>query len=181
MIARRLVLIPAVMVLFACGSSQQPASSSFATGGGAPSARAGCVDTITARDIWTRIDNRLNQIVLDPRHQGLSDVATGAALVDLQQYIQTTLVANHLTEREVDSLDSLSIPDAACAGTSLQLTIATTPTRDDYLKPDGSVDHVDPAVGTHIHLLETYSRVTGVWKESDITTLDVPSPSAQVI
>ncbi len=149
--------------------------------GGAPPAGVGCVDVAAARDIWTRVDNRLNVIVLDPNHQGLSDVATGAALTQLQQYIQQTLVASSLTEREVDSLDGLTVQSPACSSGSLQLAIATRATRGDYLKPDGSIDHSDPMVGVEVHLLESFDRVGGVWKESDVQSLDNPTPSAQVV
>jgi hypothetical protein len=178
----RLGLVAVVALLAACGSSTPATTATAPANGGAPSAAAGCVSETTARDIWTGIDVRLNAIVLDPQHHGLTDVATGAALTDLQDYIQTTLVAKRLTEREVDRLDNLTIVDAACSSTaSLQLSVSTTATRDDYLKSDGSLDHSDPAVGTMFHLIETFQRVGGVWKESAITRLDVPSPSPQVV
>lgn len=168
-------------LLTACGSTSTPAGTAPTTGG-APVAAAGCVSETSARAVWNGIDQRLNAIVLDPLHRGLADVATGAALTDLQDYIQTTLTAKHLTEREVDRLDNLTIVDAACSsGGSLEVTITTTATRDDYLKPDGSVDHSDPAVGRTFHLIESFQRVGGVWKESSFARLDVPSPSAQVV
>lgn len=182
MIARRLTLLGVTALVAACGPAQPAAGGASPTGGGAPAASAGCVSDNAARDIWTRIDQRLNQVVLDPQHRGLSDVATGTALSDLQTYIQTTLVDKHVTEREVDALDKLSVSDAACtAGAELQLAITTHSTRDDYLKPDGSVDHADPDVGTSFRLLEGFTRVGGVWKESSITRLDVPSASPQLV
>jgi hypothetical protein len=178
---RRAALIPALLLLAACAPSQSPAQATAFPAGGAPAAGAGCVDTASARDIWTRVDHRLNAIVLDPKHQGLSDVATGAALTQLQQYVQQMLVVNGVTEREVDSLDALTVSDAGCAGGSLKLTIATRATTDDYLRPDGSVDHADPMVGVEVHLLETFARVSGVWKESDVQSLESPSPSGQIV
>ncbi len=182
MMRHRLGLLGTVVVLSACGATPPATGTAGPTSGGAPTAAAGCVSESSARDIWTRIDERLNAIVLDPQHQGLSGVATGSALTNLQDYIQTTLVAKHLTEREVDRLDNLTIVDAGCASTaSLQLSITTTMTRDDYLKPDGSFDHSDPAVGRTLHLIESFQRVGAVWKESAIARLDVPSPSAQIV
>lgn len=181
---RRLLLAPACLLLAACGAAQQPSGAvSTATGvpTSAPTSAPGCVTKAAARDIWTWINNRLNAIALDPKHQGLSDVATGTALSDIQSYIQTTLVAKNLTEREVDTLDSLTVTDAACTGNSLQLTVASTVKQDDYLKPDGSVDHADSAVGTQLHLVETFDRVNGVWKESSIGDAGGTSPSPQVV
>ena len=131
----------------------------------------------TAREVWTTIDNRLNAIVLDPKHQGLSDVATGNALAQVQQYIADNLVAKGFTEREVDTLDSLSIVAAGCNNGPLTLDIRTTLKQDDYLRSDGSVDHSDSAVGTQLHLRETYVRAGGGWKEADVSDLDQPAPS----
>jgi hypothetical protein len=172
------MMLPACLLLAACGSS--PAATGFPPGGGAPSAGPGCVDTSAASDIWKSVNNRLNQIALDPRHQGLADVATGTALLQLQQYIQSTLIAKNLTEREVDTLDSLTVTDAGCNGGPLQVTVSTTVKQDDYLKPDGGVDHSDPVVGGQLHLAESFDRVKGVWKVSRVSSLDAPSPSAQV-
>jgi hypothetical protein len=174
----RFAVLPACLLVAACGAT---ATTSGPPPTGPPPAAAGCVDSATAHQIWTGINSRLNAIVLDPRHQGLADVATGSALTGLQDYIQTKLVANNLTEREVDSLDGLRIDDAGCAGGPVQLYITTTATRDDYLKPDGSVDHSDPLVGAQLHVEESFDRVGGQWKESSIVDLDAPSPSAQIV
>ncbi len=169
------------MLLAGCGSTPSATTSAVPTGG-APAAAAGCVSDSAARDIWTRIDQSLNAVILDPQHQGLSDVATGSALTDLQDYIKTTLVAKHLTEREVDRLDNVAVADPACTnGSPLRLTITTTATRDDYLKPDGTLDHSDPAVGMTFHIDESFERVGGVWKESSFARLDAPSPSPQLV
>ena len=177
--SRRLLLAPTWLLLAACGTTgPQPGGG---TASGVPTSLPGCVSRAAARDIWTRIDNRLNAIALDPRHAGLSDVATGSALSEIQGYIQTTLVAKGLTEREVDTLDSLTVSDAACTGNSLQVTVASTVAQDDYLRADGTVDHRDAAVGTQLHLVETFDRVGGVWKESSITDAGSPSPTAQVV
>jgi hypothetical protein len=159
------MMLPACLLLAACGSS--PAATGFPLRGGAPSAGPGCVDTSAASDIWKS-------------HQGLADVATGTALLQLQQYIQSTLIAKNLTEREVDTLDSLTVTDAGCNGGPLQVTVSTTVKQDDYLKPDGGVDHSDPVVGGQLHLAESFDRVKGVWKVSRVSSLDAPSPSAQV-
>ena len=124
------------------------------------------------------INNRLNAIVLDPTHTGLTDVATGNALVQVQQYIQDTLVSKGFTEREVDTLDSLTIDAAACNNGPLTVSVLTTLKQDDYLKSDGTVDHSDASVGTQLHLQETYVRSNGVWKEADVNDLSQPAPSA---
>ena len=124
-----------------------------------------------AEAVWTSVDQRLNAIVLDPRHAGLDSVATGSALTLIQQYVQTTLVQPHLTEREVDHLDQLIILSAGCGGGPLHVHVAMTVVRDDYLKSDGSADHSDATTGTTLHLDETFVRSGAVWKESDFQSL----------
>lgn len=124
------------------------------------------------------IDTRLNAIILDPKHAGLSDVATGQALTGLQQYIQDNLVAKGFTEREVDTLDSLTVTNAGCNDGPLRVTIRTTLKQDDYLRSNGAVDHSDAAVGTQQSLDETFVRDNGVWKEADVNDSGAASPSS---
>lgn len=179
--AARWLPLCACGLLAACGPATGSPVRPVSGGSAAPSASAGCVDKTTATVIWTSINSRLDAIVLDPNHAGLADVTTGTAMSDLQQYIQTTLASKNLTEREVDRLDNLTVTDAACTGGNLVLTVDTTVTKDDYLKPDGSVDHSDPSVGSQLHLLETYTRVNGTWKEADIADASGPSPSGSIV
>ncbi|MBV9101408.1 MAG: hypothetical protein JOZ46_05745 [Candidatus Dormibacteraeota bacterium] len=134
-------------------------------------AQGGCVSQSQAESIWTSVDQRLNAIVLDPKHAGLTTVATGSALGLIQQYVQTTLVQPHLTEREVDHLDQLIILSAGCGDAPLHVHVTMTVVRDDYLKPDGSVDHSDPTVGTSLRLDEAFVRAGSSWKESDFQSL----------
>lgn len=175
----RLCLLSLCMVLAGCASSR-PGTSPTAVDA-APAATSACVDAATARDIWTRIDKRLNAIMLDPQHRGIAQVATGTALTKMQGYIQTTLVANKLTEREVDTLDSLSVSDPACNRGSLRLVVTITAVADDYLRPDGSIDHSNPLVGAHTHIVETFDRVAGTWRESDSLRLDRVTPSPRFV
>ena len=49
--------------------------------------------------------------------------------------------------------------------------------QDDYLNADGSVNHSDPSVGMAVNLLQEYVKVSGVWKESDLTDLSQPAAS----
>lgn len=168
-----------ILTLLLLSSCAPAGSAATATAAGvvAPQARPGCVDVAAARAIWTRVDASLNAVVLDPAHHGLTRVATGGALAQLRTYIQETLVAHGVTEREVDALDSLSVSGSACTGQQLQVTVATRATRDDYLKSNGSLDHTDAMVGVEVHLMETFTRASGVWKESEVQNLDTATPS----
>ena len=150
-------------------------------GGTSNSATTGCVSQSQAQQIWTQIDNQLNAIVLDPSHAGLGNVATGNALAQIQQYIQTTLVQANLTEKEVDRLDALTVLSAGCNNGTLTVHVTMTVTRDDYLTPTGKVDHSDPQVGATLHLDESYMRAGSSWKESDFTNLDAPSQTPQLV
>lgn len=164
--------------LAGCGT---PPSSPFLPSSAAPSASAGCVGNQTARNIWSTVNERLDAVQLDPAHQGADQVATGAALAEIQQYLQTTLTDKHLVEREKDRLDNLTVVDPGCAGGSLRVHVTATLVQDDYVKPDGSVDHRDTAVGSQLDYLVTFVRVNGTWKESDVSSLNRPSASGQVI
>jgi len=172
----------AVSVLSACSSSNTHATSS--AGASAPSSAApqvGCVSQSQAQQVWTQVDGQLNAIVLDPKHAGLSDVTTGNALAQIQQYIQTTLVQANLTEKEVDRLDALNILSAGCNNGTLIVHVTMTVVRDDYLNPAGKVDHSDPQVGATLHLDESFVRAGTGWKESDFTNLDSPSQTPQLV
>jgi hypothetical protein len=167
---RAVIAVPALLALAACGSATSRAAPT-PTVAAAPTAGAGCVDAAAARAIWTTINNRLNAIQLDPNHAGLADVSTGAALTVRSDYIRTTLTDKHLTEREVDRLDNLSVTNGGCTGGALTVDVTITLTKDDYLRADGTVDHADASVGTQFERVITYVRTGGVWKESDITDL----------
>ncbi len=173
----------AAIVLSACSSSNSSHSTSSAGASASSSAapQAGCVSQAQAQQIWTQIDNQLNAIVLDPNHAGLSNVATGNALAQVQQYIQTTLVQANLTEKEVDRLDALNVLSAGCNNGTLTLHVTMTVVRDDYLNPAGQVDHSDPQVGATLHLDELYDRAGSGWKESDFTNLDSPNQTPQLV
>lgn len=173
----------AATVLSACSSSSgtHATSSARASASGSAAPQAGCVSQSQAQQIWTQVDGQLNAIVLDPKHAGLSDVATGNALALIQQYIQTTLVQANLTEKEVDRLDALNILSAGCNNGTLTVHVTMTVVRDDYLNPAGKVDHSDPQVGATLHLDESFVRAGSGWKESDFTNLDSPSQTPQLV
>jgi hypothetical protein len=158
-------------VLTACSSSSSKASPSAS-----PEA-TGCVSDQQAKQIWTRVDDRLNAVELNPKSSP-ADVATGTALMGIQQYLQDTLVAHNLTEREVDKLQSIKIVDAGCSGGTLKLQVTMTLVQDDYLAADGHVDHADMLVGMTLHTLQSYVRSGSAWKESDFQSLDQPPSSA---
>jgi hypothetical protein len=161
--------VAAVVALSGCGSTSNTTT------------QTGCVSQSQAKQIWTQIDSQLNAVVLDPKHAGLGNVTTGNALALIQQYIQTTLVQPHLTEKEVDRLDALSIISAGCNNGTLTVHVTMTVVRDDYLSAAGTVDHSDPQAGKTIHLDESYMRAGSGWKESDFTSLDAPSQTPQLV
>jgi hypothetical protein len=172
----------AAIVLSACSSSSTHSTSSAGASASTSAApQAGCVSQSQAQQIWTQVDNQLNAIVLDPQHAGLSNVTTGNALAQIQQYIQTTLVQANLTEKEVDRLDALNVLSAGCNNGTLTVHVTMTVVRDDYLNPAGKVDHSDPQVGATLHLDESYVRAGSGWKESDFTNLDSPSQTPQLV
>jgi len=90
-------------------------------------------------------------------------VATGSALGKERQYIQRQLVAQHLTEREVDRLDSLTVLDPGCGKGTVRVRVTVTLVQDDYLAADGHVDHSDEAVGSTFHLIESFVRSGTGW------------------
>lgn len=163
------------------GCSSAPATSPRASP--VPAEGTGCVTQAEAMRIWTQVDTALNAAEADPAHSHPEAVATGTALQAVQQYLAQQLIANHWTEKEVDRLASLTVVDAGCDGGSLQVRVSMTLIRDDYLKPDGQVDHPDPSVGMTLRFLDVYVRSGGVWKESDFQSLDQPaaSPTPQLL
>src|SRR5438270_9395920 len=152
-IALRMLALPAVaavaVTLASCSSSStrsagsshsggSPGSSSTASpGSSVPAQGNGCVSHDEAVRIWTEIDQKLNAIELDPKHAGVTNVATGQALQLINEYLQMQLVSANFTEKEVDKLESLSIVDAGCNGGDLQVTVSEKVVQDDYLKPNG--------------------------------------------
>jgi hypothetical protein len=162
-------------------SGGSPGSSSTPSpGSSVPAQGTGCVSHDEAVRIWTEIDQKLNAVELDPKHAGVTDVATGQALQLINEYLQMQLVSSNFTEKEVDKLESLSIVDAGCNGGDLQVTVSEKVVQDDYLKPNGQVDHADPAVGTTLQLAETFTRSGGTWKESDFRDMSSPTSTPQL-
>jgi len=188
-----LLAVPVALVIAGCSSSSHASSAKTAgtphptitpaAGGVAhavPVQGNGCVSQSEATRIWTQVDSDLNAIELDPKHTGVAAVATGDAerLIDL--YLQQQLEASSFTEREVDRLDTLSVVDAGCSGGQLELRVTIDLVQDDYLKPDGHVDHADSQVGSTIHFDETFTRAGGAWKESSFMDLDQATPTPQL-
>jgi hypothetical protein len=98
-----------------------------------------------------------------------------------RRYIQQQLIARGLTEHEVDRLDSLTILDPGCGKAPLRVRVTLTLVQDDYLAPDGHVDHADEGVGSTFHLIETYARSGSSWKETDFVDADQPTPTPQLL
>jgi len=142
-----------------------------------------CVGESAARGIWTDVSHRLDALVLHPTLSGVGSVATGTAAQQIRQYIQQTLLDKHLTEREQERLDALSVVQPGCNGAFLTIRATETLVRDDYLAADGHVDHVDAGLGQTHQLLESYQRTGSTWKVFAIVPLDepTPSPSGQII
>jgi len=172
-----LMAAPMVAGLAACSTSTgSPTAKSSATG----SPGTGCVSHDQAVQVWTDIDKRINAIELDPKHAGVSGVASGQALQLINEYLQMQLVSSSFTEREVDKLESLSVVDAGCNGGDLQVQVTEKVVQDDYLRPDGTVDHPDPAVGSDLTLVETFVRSGSTWKESNFRDLTQPTSTPQL-
>jgi hypothetical protein len=162
----------------ACGSaSSSTPPKPGGTAGGVPSQGGGCVDKAQATQIWTDIDNKLNAMEADPKHADPSTVTTGAALQGVQLYLNQQLIANNWTEHEVDKLESITVVNAGCNSSTLQLRVTMTLVTDDYLDAGGKVDHQDPSTGQTLHFLNFYQRSGGTWKETEFQNLDQPGPS----
>jgi len=163
------------------GGNGGASSSSGASPGGSPGAQGGgCVSHDEAVQIWTDIDQKLNAIELDPKHAGVANVATGQALQLINEYLQTQLIASNFTEKEVDKLESLSVIDAGCSGGDLTVQVSEKVVQDDYLRPNGQLDHSDSAVGTTLELVETFVRDGTTWKESNFRDASQPTSTPQL-
>jgi len=156
----------------ACGTGAAPSLTPAA-----PTHGAGCVTKAEATRIWTTIDAKLNAIEADARHGGVSTIATGSFLDQVELYLAQQLEANNFTEDEVDKLDSITVVAPGCGNGTLQLRVTLTLVKDNYVKATGQVDHADPSVGKTLHFLESFIRSGGAWKESDLQNLDNPGPS----
>jgi hypothetical protein len=160
-------LVALTAALAACSGS-----TSSRTHAPSPSARSGCVSKTEATQIWTDLDKKLTALELDPSHANVGAVATGQAQQLINEYLQMQLVTPGFTEREVDKLEKLSIVAAGCGGGPLMLQVTELVAQDDYLKPNGQVDHADPLVGKTIDVAETFVRSGGGWKESNFADLN---------
>jgi hypothetical protein len=171
-VRRRSASLLLVALLAACGGAP---SISHAQG-------KGCVSQSEASRIWTQLDQKLNALERDPRRASVSEVATGQAEQVINEYLQNDLIAHDFTENEVDKLRSLTVLEAGCDGGRLRVQVAETVVQDDYLKPDGAVDHSDALVGTTITVVQTFVRSGKGWKESDFADLDqgTPNPTPQL-
>ncbi|HEV7679524.1 MAG TPA: hypothetical protein VGQ42_13240 [Candidatus Dormibacteraeota bacterium] len=140
-----------------------------------------CVDVAGARMVWSDVNARLQALVLHPDVGRIAGVAQGAAATQMQQYLQQRLIDQHLTERELERLDDLSIVEAGCGSGPLTVRVTETLVQDDYIDAGGSVDHTDPGVGSASHVLESYVRSGDVWKVITISSLDqTPNPGTTV-
>jgi len=140
-------------------------------GGGA------CLTQAQARAVWQSVDDRLNALELHPSLRGVDALAAGTAAAQLHQYVQQRLLDAHLTEREVQRLDSISVLQPACGNQPLTVRVYVTLVADDYLAADGHVDHRDPGVGQTSEVLESYVRTPGGWKVVTIASLVPPAAS----
>ena len=170
--------ITAVVAHFHGTTSSIPAGSIPGLQNPAPGA---CLTDTQARAVWTDVSQRLDALSLHPDTTRVGDVAEGTAAAEITQYLQQTLLDKHLTERERERLDGLTVVQAGCGSGSLTVQATETLVQDDYLAPDGHVDHKDPQVGQTQHLLESYVRSGSVWKLIALTSLDQPSPSGNIV
>jgi hypothetical protein len=174
-----LAAIAALVVHITTGSSALPASSVpgvLQTPAGGP-----CLDSTQARAVWTDVNARIDALSLHPDISHVAAVAEGTAADDIRQYLQQTLIDKHLTEREREHLDDLTVVQPGCSGQPLTVHVHETVVQDDYLRPDGHVDHTDPAVGQTLNMLESYVRSGGTWKIIALTSLDQPTPSGNFV
>jgi hypothetical protein len=163
-----LALLIGLPAAFLVGCTASPSA-------GTPAAlTSGCLTQSQATAVWTTVNHRLDAIELDPNHAGVAAVTTGNALTTITTYLQQTLVAHKLTEREVDRLDQLTVVQGGCNGGRLILNVTETLVQDDYLKASGGVDHHDASVGKQLNLLQEYVQSDGAWKETDFSDLTAP-------
>jgi hypothetical protein len=136
-----------------------------------------CITEAQARGVWQTVDDRVNALVLHPSTAAVAALAQGTAATQLRAYVQQRLLDQHLTEREVQRLDSISVLQPACGSQPLTVRVYVTLVQDDYLAADGHVDHRDPGVGQSSEVIESYVRTPGGWKVITIATLGTPAPS----
>lgn len=136
-----------------------------------------CVAQAEARAVWQGVNTRVDALVLHPSLAAVDGVAQGTAAVQLRQYVQQRLLDQHLTEREVQRLDSLTVVQPACGSQPLTVRAAVTLVQDDYLAADGHVDQHDPGVGQASQVIESYVRTTSGWKVITIARVGQPSVS----
>jgi hypothetical protein len=136
-----------------------------------------CVDATAARGIWTDVSKRVDALVLHPDLSRIGDVADGTAAEELRVYIQTNLLDHKLTEREQERLDDVRVLQPGCHGAPLTLQVRETLVHDDYLAPDGHVDHVDAGVGSTHTLVDTYFRTGDTWRITAIEPADQSTPA----
>jgi hypothetical protein len=175
------VAVAAVLVGRAtAGSNSVPASS--VPGVTSTPAPGPCLDDQQARGVWSDVTKRLDALVLHPDLARVATVAQGTAAQEISDYVQHTLLDHHFTEREHERLDDLSVVQPGCGGQPLSVRVTETLVQDDYLAPDGHVDHRDAGVGQSHQLLETYMHTASGWKVIDIASLDAtPSPSGNIV
>jgi len=165
----------AVIVHHTSGSGSVPAAS--VPGVTETPAPGACVDDAQARNVWTDVTRRIDALVLHPDVSHIDTVAQGTAAQDIRQYLEQTLLAKHLTERERERLDAVRVLQPGCNGLPLTLQVTETLVQDDYLAVGGHVDHADPGVGQTHRSLESYVRSGGTWKLIALESLDQPTPT----
>jgi hypothetical protein len=136
-----------------------------------------CLTQAQARAVWQNVDERMTALELHPSLSGVDAVAQGTAATQLRQYLQQRLLDQHLSEREVQRLDSISVLQFACGSQPLTVRAYVTLVQDDYLAADGHVDHRDPGVGQTSEVLLSYVRTPGGWKVITIASLGAPPAS----
>lgn len=146
-----------------------------------PGTGAACLDTTQARAVWTDVTKRLDALSLHPDVSRVGDVAAGSAATEIRHYLQQTLIEKHLTEREREQLDNLSVIEDGCNGLPLTVHVTETLVQDDYLAPDGHVDHSDSQVGHQLETVESYVRSGSTWKVVAITSLEQPTPQGNTV
>jgi hypothetical protein len=176
-----LAAIVAVIVHAATGSGNGTLPASSVPGVTQTPPGGPCLDSTQARSVWNDVNARLDALSLHPDTQRVGDVAQGTAASEIRQYLQKNLIDKNLTERERERLDDITVVQPGCAGQPLTVHISETVVQDDYLRPDGHLDHTDSAVGTTLHMLESYVRSGGTWKIIALTPLDQPTPQGNII
>lgn len=142
-------------------------------GGGA------CLGQAQARAVWQSVEDRIDLLLRNPAEAGVDAVAEGAAATQLRAYVQTSLLDQHLSEHQLRALTALTVLQAGCGVQPLTVRATVTLAVDDYLTPDGQVDHSDPGVGQASQVLESFVRSGAGWKVITIAPLGAAAtPSA---